>query len=482
MGCADALRAVRSLALSCTLAGSSAFWLHSVAGGDLSTWLAAVACAYVAGVVGAHALCMLAVRFYSGQAGATAAAYDSYKMRPSPARNRPIEDTGFYQYYNGHEVRDLRFIHQGLRTLGCRSFLFLAGDSSFDNKHWFFRKGKATASNAAGSSDLIAEDEILDDDITAPAVNGYEEVLVPAIRRSRAGVRRTCPRMARDVCFWLNEHAPGNGDACTIMSAVEASTAADRCEHGLLRQDEFIRDALTSDDYVLVSVGGNDIAMAPTIATVANVGLLAFSPFWLVWLGLAPGYAHLVRWMGSMVVAYVGELTAKRKPKKVVCCMIYYPDVTPSGGWADETLGLLLYRRRPGFDAALARAGEAVLGSAVGRCAGLLGFLAAPSMLQTVIRALYGGLAAQLAKARRPGGELEGLDVVAFPLFEVLDGQTTADYNQRVEPSVQGGEKMAKALLAELGLHRDSARASSAEGRRPERPARPSRSPSRRAR
>lgn len=144
MGCADALRAVRSLALSCTLAGSSAFWLHSVAGGDLSTWLAAVACAYVAGVVGAHALCMLAVRFYSGQAGATAAAYDSYKMRPSPARNRPIEDTGFYQYYNGHEVRDLRFIHQGLRTLGCRSFLFLAGDSSFDNKHWFFRKGKAT--------------------------------------------------------------------------------------------------------------------------------------------------------------------------------------------------------------------------------------------------------------------------------------------------------------------------------------------------
>ena len=61
-------------------------------------------------------------------------------------------------------------------------------------------------------------------------------------------------------------HAPGNGAACTIMSAVEASTAADRCEHGLLRQDEFIRDTLTPDDYVLISVGGNDIAMAPTIA------------------------------------------------------------------------------------------------------------------------------------------------------------------------------------------------------------------------
>ena len=476
IGGAHALRAVRSFVLSCALGGSSAFGLQLVFGGDLLTWLTAVACAYVAGFVGAHALCMLAVKFYSGQAGVTAAAHDSYQMRPSPARKEAIKDTGFYEYYNGHEVRDLRYIHQRLRALGCRSFLFLAGDSSFDNKHWFFRKGKETTSNADGSSDFIAEDEMRDDAITAPAVNGYEEVLVPATRA------RTRPRMARDVCFWLNEHAPGNGDACTIMSAVEASTAADRCEHGLLKQDEFIRDTLTPDDYVLISVGGNDIAMAPTIATVVNVGLLAFSPFWLVWLGLAPGYAYLVRWMGSMVVEYVGKLAAKRKPKKVVCCMIYFPDVTPSGGWADMTLGLLLYRRQPGFDATLARVGKMVLGSTVGQYAGLLGFLAFPSILQTVIRALYGGLAAQLAKARRPGGELEGLDVVAFPLFEVLDGQTTADYNQRVEPSVQGGEKMAKALLAELGLHRDSARAASAEGRRPAGSARPSRSPRRRAR
>lgn len=317
-----------------------------------------------------------------------------------------------------------------------------------------------------------------DDAITAPAVNGYEEVLVSA-----SAARRKEPRMARDVCFWLNEHAPGNGSVCTIMSAVEASTAADRCEHGLLKQDEFIRDALTPDDYVLMSVGGNDIAMDASIATLVNLGLLAFSPFWLVWLGVAPGQAHLVRWMGAMVVEYVGKLTAKSKPKKVVCCMIYFPDTMPSGSWADVILGLLLYRRQPGFDAKLASESEKVLGSTVGWCAGLLGYLAFPSILQTVIRALYGGLAAQLAKARQPGGELEGLDVVAFPLFEVLDGQSTADYNQRVEPSVQGGEKMARALLAELGLHRDAASASAEEGRhgasRPTR--RPSRSPSRRA-
>ena len=34
----------------------------------------------------------------------------------------------------------------------------------------------------------------------------------------------------------------------------------------------------------------------------------------------------------------------------------------------------------------------------------------------------------------------------------MLDGKTTKYYNQRVEPSVKGGEKMAKALLKRLGL------------------------------
>jgi hypothetical protein len=37
--------------------------------------------------------------------------------------------------------------------------------------------------------------------------------------------------------------------------------------------------------------------------------------------------------------------------------------------------------------------------------------------------------------------------VVPVPLFEALDGKNTDDYVQRVEPSVQGGRKMAKLLL-----------------------------------
>lgn len=38
--------------------------------------------------------------------------------------------------------------------------------------------------------------------------------------------------------------------------------------------------------------------------------------------------------------------------------------------------------------------------------------------------------------------------MIPFPLFQVLDGKTTEDYLQRVEPSPSGGKKMADALFA----------------------------------
>lgn len=35
---------------------------------------------------------------------------------------------------------------------------------------------------------------------------------------------------------------------------------------------------------------------------------------------------------------------------------------------------------------------------------------------------------------------------MTVPLYEVLDGKDTKDYAERVEPSIQGGHKLAKAL------------------------------------
>lgn len=42
--------------------------------------------------------------------------------------------------------------------------------------------------------------------------------------------------------------------------------------------------------------------------------------------------------------------------------------------------------------------------------------------------------------------QIPGTEVVAFPLFRVLDGSDTGDYLQRVEPSPAGSAKMGRAL------------------------------------
>ena len=130
------------------------------------------------------------------------------------------------------------------------------------------------------------------------------------------------------------------------MSSVEASTAADRHEFGLLPQDEFIRDRLTEDDYVVMSVGGNDVALAPTVATAVNLALLVFSPHWLIAIGLAPGYHHLLGWFYEVLFSYARKLCAKVRPKKLIVNFIYFPDESPPG-WADATLALLLYPTYP---------------------------------------------------------------------------------------------------------------------------------------
>ena len=42
---------------------------------------------------------------------------------------------------------------------------------------------------------------------------------------------------------------------------------------------------------------------------------------------------------------------------------------------------------------------------------------------------------------------IQGSEVIPLPLFNVLDGKNTSDYVARVEPSSQGGRKMAEFLL-----------------------------------
>jgi len=313
----------------------------------------------------------------------------------------PVNQENYYATYNGHPVDDLEMIHEMQRLdLGKRRAIFLAGDSSLDNKYWF--------------------------EARARAINGYERILSQDV-------------MKEDVCYWLNKECVDGkqADMYCVNSAVEA-TALNSRAFCLLGQDEFIRDHITEDDYLIVSVGGNDIALQPLLFTIINIVMLVccVPMAWLsdcacacppnthidcgccgcglpgclsgFFCGWPPGLGYLVDLFKNRVENYVTSLVKKRKPKKVLICMIYYPDKQAGGSWADSSLSLLRYNSYP-------------------------------QKLQCAIRTAF-RLATQKIK-------IPGTEVVAVPLFETLDGNNTDDYEQRVEPSPQGGRKMARELM-----------------------------------
>eukprot|EP00927_Polykrikos_kofoidii_P078254 TRINITY_DN75101_c0_g1_i1.p1 TRINITY_DN75101_c0_g1~~TRINITY_DN75101_c0_g1_i1.p1 ORF type:complete len:372 (-),score=55.50 TRINITY_DN75101_c0_g1_i1:292-1347(-) len=317
-----------------------------------------------------------------------------------------IDSSSFYATYHGHDVDLLSIAHDALR-MKHRSIIFLAGDSSVDNKYWIRR--------------------------WAQAVNGYEEILFP-------------PTMKTDVCYWLNSEAVRRGqpNVCCLNTAVEATSLSDRACCCLLAQDRFIRRNITSHDYLVVSVGGNDIALKPLVCTVFNMlvltrcvpmaciescscgcppiappstcvdfgcpccGLLGCVTGMMAW---PPGLGYFLDLFGNLVQSYVWRLIGCRQPKKVLICMIYYPDELATGSWADAALGAL------GYDGN-------------------------PAKLQAAIRTIF-----RLATSRIC---IPSVDVVAFPFFEVLDGKISDDYVARVEPSASGGKKLAVAMFDRL--------------------------------
>lgn len=309
----------------------------------------------------------------------------------------------FYAEYFGHEVGPLRVIHDTLRKTGSagpRPCIFLAGDSSLDNKVWF-------------------ED-------TAAACNGYERILSP-------------PRMKQDVAYWINYELSQRGlDAFCLNTAVEASSLNSRSLCSLLGQDSLIGECVTPHDTVVVSIGGNDLALNPVLATIANlVPLLCCTPQICIdkaacacpvntnvdcgclgcglpgclsgsLCGWPPGMGYFVDLFGHRVENYVRRMLNGRRPARVVVCMIYFLDVHGRGSWADCFLASMCYD-------------------------------CAPSRLQSAIRRVF-----ELATKRI---RIPGVEVIALPLFEALDGSDTRDYVQRVEPSPRGGRKIAKLLL-----------------------------------
>lgn len=348
-----------------------------------------------------------------------------------------ISANDFYQEFSGHRVQHLTTLHANIRRSSAPNLIWCAGDSSLDNKYWF-------------------SDEV-------PAVPGpYQNTLSP-------------PRSKPDVTYWLNSlatstsfataqyNAISSGNNSTggnpgshatapirrrwsaINTAVEATTLNGR-SFSLRPQDKFIRDHIQADDVLVVSVGGNDIALCPCPCTLLSiVSLILCLPVHctangcimcnqnrggtipvddcccgcgpsLCSCGLAcpPCLGYFAHLFGTRLSLFLEALTAKTRPALILVCMVYFPDeaVTPKHhpmGWADPALAALNYNNRP-------------------------------DKLQALTRKIYSDVICNIC--------IEGTRVVPVPLFESLSGKTSSDYVARVEPSPSGGRKMAEQILA----------------------------------
>jgi hypothetical protein len=302
-----------------------------------------------------------------------------------------ISSSSFYNEFHGHKISHLEALLPELRG-SSKAIIWTAGDSSLDNKYWFRDRARS--------------------------VGTYRTVLEP-------------PVSVCDVTYWL--HALGSpAGMAAVNAAVEASTLNERTFR-LRPQDEFIRDHLSSDDILIVSVGGNDVALMPLPCTICSIVSLLNMPTACLersyscgtcpiddaCCGCGPSLAscacafppcmgYVRHLFGTRTERYIRALTRFTKPKKILVCMIYFPDEAQAPSWAGRSLEALRYNSDP-------------------------------AKLQLMIRTVFEQATSQI--------RIPGTEVVPVPLFHALDGKCTEDYVARVEPSAAGGRKMAELLL-----------------------------------
>ncbi|KAF2645215.1 hypothetical protein P280DRAFT_495163 [Massarina eburnea CBS 473.64] len=298
-------------------------------------------------------------------------------MTPSPSEKpRKLNASKFYHEYKGHTIHDLTILHSLVRDLRPSApIIWFAGDSSLDNKYWIPGSGP-------GGEDLP---------VSVPSI--YNDVLEP-------------PKPKPDVAFWVN-HVMGAKATC-INTSIEESMLRERDSGKLLPQDEFLRQNIREGDALVVSVGGNDIALKPTPATIWHLLRLSwFTRKSNIENGSATSLKYFKWLFQAKTQEYITNLISITKPRAVIVCMIYYPLESKYNqkSWADLSLGALGYNWWPG-------------------------------QLQTAIRKMFDMGTREV--------KVEGTTVLPCALFDVMDGQVKEEYTERVEPSSLGGRKMAE--------------------------------------
>ena len=285
----------------------------------------------------------------------------------------------FYNEYSGHHPQDLFTVKNKLDNINKnyynnnKKYIYLAGDSTLDNKYWVLNQE------------------------AQQAVNGYEYILMP-------------PLMTPDISYHMNKLLVNN-DYYVINTAIEASTLLDRSAL-LLPQDNFIKNNITKNDILIVSIGCNDIALKPSYTTMLNMAKLIFlnntdnikqGP------DVAWGLKYFIDMFKNNIEYYILRLIENHRPKKIIICMYYYPDEQISNSWSDKVLYYLGYNTNP-------------------------------KKLQEVIKQIFIHAISKI--------DIDDCtEIIPFAMYSVLNGKNTKDYVQRLEPSNQGGQKLAKELV-----------------------------------
>lgn len=121
------------------------------------------------------------------------------------------------------------------------------------------------------------------------------------------------------------------------------------------------------------------------------------------------GINYFIDLFKNQVEKYILKIIGNIRPKHIIVCMIYYPDIHKTGGWADRVLSYL------GYDAN-------------------------PAKLQMIIHQIF----------IHATSKIRIDNIVPFPMYSVLDGKNSDDYVQRVEPSSKGGHKLAQAFAEKI--------------------------------
>jgi hypothetical protein len=266
-----------------------------------------------------------------------------------------ISSKNYYGEYYGHKKLYLEYLTHVARQ-NHKKIIWLAGDSTLDNKYWIKEECKA--------------------------VSIYNEVLNPQISKC-------------DICYFINKHV--KEDYVCINTAVEEATL--RSKEKLNESDTIIMDNMKESDVLIVSIGGNDIALKQSIDIMSH--LVSY----LIHKNEA-SLKYLIQYFFSGLQDYIKKLTSKNKPSQILILWIYYPDVNPVQSWCNNTLNILGYTKNP-------------------------------KIIQNLIKEIY-----ELCIS-----ELKNPITNTFPMYKILDGNNSDDYVQRVEPSSQGGEKLAIEIL-----------------------------------